>query len=60
MNEEQMVQVENAMNTCIENANQAVKKIKDELPLVNVDLHQRIEDLLSSAKFKVNSFVKEG
>ena len=60
LNEEQMIQVENAMNTCIENAAQAVKKIKDELPLVNVDLHQRIADLLSSAKFKANSFVKEG
>ena len=54
------IQVENAMNACIENAAQAVKKIKDELPLVNVDLHQRIADLLSSAKFKANSFVKEG
>lgn len=60
LNEEQVVQVKNRMNSCIENAIQAVKKSKDELPLVNVDLHRRIEDLLSSTTLKANSYVKEG
>lgn len=60
LDEDQMVQVKNAMDSCIENAIQAVIKSKDELPLVNVELHQRIENLLSSTKLKANSYVKEG
>lgn len=60
VDEDQMVQVKNAMDSCIENAIQAVIKSKDELPLGNVELHQRIENLLSSTKLKANSYVKEG
>lgn len=60
LNDEQSRQVINAMNSCIDKAIQAVTKSKDELPLVNVELHQRIEDLLSSTKLKANSYVKEG
>lgn len=60
LSEEQKEQVENAMNACIKNAIQVVEKIKDELPLGNVELHRRIEALLSMTKFKANSFVKEG
>ena len=60
LNEEQVEQIINAMNACIENAIQAVEKTKDELPLANVELHRRIEDLLVTVKFKANSFVKEG
>ena len=42
LNEEQVEQMINAMNACIENAIQAVEKTKDELPLVNVELHDEL------------------
>lgn len=60
LNEEQVEQVINVMNACIKNAIQGVEKTKNELPLVNVELHRRIDDLLSTTKYKANSFVKEG
>ena len=47
-----MEQLKNTMDACIENANQAVKKSKDELPLENVELHRRIEELISSTNLK--------
>ena len=49
-NNEQVELVNNAMNKCIDHASQAVKKSLDELPLVNAELHRRIEDLLSLDK----------
>ena len=53
-------QLINTMNACIENAIHAVKQSKDELPLENVELHRRIEELLSSTELKANSYAKEG
>ncbi len=60
LSEEQVKQLKDTMDSCIEDVNHAVKKSKDELPLENVELHRRIEELVSSTMLKVNSYVKEG
>jgi len=60
LSKEQLLQVENTMDSCIEYAIQSVKQSKGELSLANVELHQRMDDMLSFTELKVNSYVKEG
>jgi heptaprenyl diphosphate synthase len=52
LSKEQKSQIENMMNSCIKYAIQSVKESKAELPIANVELHQRIHDILSLQNLK--------
>lgn len=52
LTKDQRIQMINMMNSCIEYVVQSVKKSKDELPITNIELHQRISDMLSYTERK--------
>ena len=60
LSNEQVEEMKNTMNDCIEHAVQSVKQSKDELPLSHAELHQWIQDILLFTNLHENSYVKEG
>ena len=46
LTKDQKMQIVNMMNSCIEYVVLSVKQSKDELPLTNIELHQRISDMI--------------
>lgn len=60
LSKEQVEEMKNTMNDCIEHAVQSVKQSKDELPLSHAELHRWIQDILLFTNLHENSYVKEG